>query len=701
MNPRPIFAPIGALFLSLCILLSAFAQTKQTDKPTDDKDDVVKISTNLVQIDAVVTKNGKPVTNLTAEDFEIYEDGRKQDITSFAYVSNISAIPSAAPDKTAPEKNEPDPGVPAEPIKREATRRTIAIVIDDLGMSAQSAGQLRPQLKKFIAEDLQPNDLVAVIRTGGKMGALQQFTNDKRILNRAVDRLSWNPCSRLGLSTLRRVEDMRTGGCLGLTHLQITLNALRFILESMGQLPGRKSLILVSEDIPLRVPSPLPEGAQRIMVGNEDTNYGDWLQRLTETAIRSSVVIYSIDAQGVQYTGITAADAVSGRIPETRPVLPGLLAGRFRTLQERREGSLRIAKNTGGFQITNSNSLELDRILEDQSGYYLIGYRPSEETFNRKFHHITAKVKRSGMTLRTRTGFFGITEDELARSKPTVQDQTNLALLSPFGAQGIELDLTSFFTIGKTENGKAEGPIVRSFIYVNANNLTFTPVNDRHQTSLEMHGAIFGDNGSMLEQVKHTAVLSLRPSEYQLALREGLNLRLDLPAKRSGAFQVRIAVRDQNSSKIGSAGEYVAVPDLKNDRLAMSGVVLRGAAETMTPTAAMANPGTIRFAPGADLHFAFMIYNSAINPATQLPNLVMQARLFRDGKPVGTGTETAVSVAKQADLARLFTTGVVKLDRNLEPGNYYLQVVITDKTARDKQLPVTQWVDFEIVKGVS
>ena len=698
MNARPLRAPVCSLFVSFCILTSALAQTTPTQKPADDKDDVVRISTNLVQIDAVVTKNGKPVRNLTADDFEIYEDGKKQAITSFAYISNISATASSAPDKTAPEKNEPDPGVPAEPIKRDVARRTIAIVVDDIGMSAQSMGQLRKQLKKLIAEDLQPNDLVAVIRTGGKMGALQQFTNDTRILNRAVDRLSYNPCSRLGLTTLSRVEDLRGAGCLGLTHVQLTLNALRFILESMGRLPGRKSLILVSEDIPIRVVSPLPEGAERIMVGNEDTNYGGWLYRITETAIRSSVVIYSIDAQGLQYTGITAADAVAGKIPEVKPKLPELLAARFKTLQERREGSLRIAKDTGGFQITNSNSLELDRILEDQSGYYLIGYRPGEETFNRKFHHITAKVKQSGMTIRTRTGFFGVTEEDLARGRPTVQDQTNLALLSPFGAQDIELDLASFFTNGKPEGNKTDGSVIRSFVYVNANNLTFTPVNDRQQTLLEMHGAIFGDNGAILEQVKLTAVLSLRQSEYQQALREGLNLRLDLPAKRPGAFQVRIAVRDQNSSKIGSAGDYVAVPDLKDQRLAMSGVVLRGAAGPMTPTAAMANPGAIRFPPGADLHFAFLIYNAAINSATQLPNLVMQARLFRDGKPVGTGMETPVSVAEQTDLTRLFTTGVVKLDRNLERGNYYLQVVITDKAARNKQPSVTQWVDFEIVK---
>ena len=81
-----------ALLLSFCVLLPVLAQTTPAptpQKPKDDQDEVVKITTNLVQVDAVVTKDGKPVTDLTPDDFEIYEDGKKQAITSFAYISNV------------------------------------------------------------------------------------------------------------------------------------------------------------------------------------------------------------------------------------------------------------------------------------------------------------------------------------------------------------------------------------------------------------------------------------------------------------------------------------------------------------------------------------------------------------------------------------------------------------------------------------
>ncbi|HEX5966387.1 MAG TPA: VWA domain-containing protein, partial [Pyrinomonadaceae bacterium] len=667
-----------ALILSFCTFLPVVGQT-----PAGDQDDVVRITTNLVQIDAVVMKDGKHVRDLKAEDFEIYEDGRKQTITNFAFISNLPNAPRAA----APAATNAAGVPPAGPLQRDVSRRTVAIVVDDLGMSAESMSHVRRQVRKFLAEEIQPNDLIAIIRTGGEMGALQQFTNDKRMLNRAVDLLRWNPCSRLGFATLSRSEIDGDGGCVGNTP-ERTLRGVRFILNAMGRLPGRKSMVLMSDDIPIRREEPGAVGADSVMLGGDVRNYGDWLQRIAETAIRSSVVIYSVDTQGLQYTGITAADGIRGmgNIPGTagtsdvpaRSAQLGMISSRSRTLISRGEGGLQLAQRTGGFQVRNSNGFQLDRIYEDQGGYYLLGYRPTEETFNRKFHHIKAKVKRSGMTLRTRAGFFGVTEEEANSGRPVITDPVNLALLSPFGAQDLELGVNSFFA-----NGKSEGSLIRSFIYLNAADLNFTSVNGQRETVLEVHGAVFGDNGAVIDRVKRDIVLSMGEAQFQQAIRDGLpdavRLRFDIPAKKSGSYQVRIAVRDRTSSKIGSAGEFVAVPDLDNKRLAASGIVLRGVSQASTPTAVMANPSARRFLVNSDLYFAFAVYNAAINPATQLPNLTMQARLFREGNAVGPPSEIPIEVKNQVDVSRPFINGSLRLNSNLEPGDYYLQVVITDK----------------------
>jgi len=685
MNHRVILA----LLLSLCTLLSAMGQTK----PADDKDDVVRITTNLVQVDAVVVKDGKVVRDLKAEDFEIYEDGRRQDITSFAFISNVD--PNAT--RTAQPKREKTGDLPPGPIERDARRRTIAIVVDDLGLSAESMSHVRKQLRKFVAEEMQPNDLVAIIRTGGEMGALQQFTNDKRVLTRALDVLRWNVCSRVGINVLpihsnfpaMRGDSQTPYGGYSYGN---TRRALNFILDAMAQLPGRKSMVLLSDSLPV-------EDQEEGLATNSEVarfyaeNYTAALRRIAEKAIRSSVVIYAIDTQGLQTTGITAADSFSGNPQQMMRQMNSLLSDRARLLQIRREGGELIARQTGGFHVRNSNDYGLARVAEDQTGYYLLGYRPTDETFNRKFHHIKAKIKRSGMSVRTRFGFFGISEEEVRRARRTPQDITNLALMSPFASQDIEVELASFFA-----NDKTEGSLVRSFVYVDANGLTFIPVNDRQETSLEIHGVIFGDNGLVVHQVKHTATLRLRQEEYEKAKSVGIRLRFDMPAVRPGSFQVRIGVRDQKSSKIGTAGQFVAVPDLRNKKLALSGVVLQGVADAGTQNVTMTNPAIRQVKAGSDLYFAFVSYNAAIDPATQSPNLVMETRLFRDGKMIKSSGEIALNLANQPDPVRLITTGVMRLDPALEPGPYYLQVVITDRAVKDKQPPAIQWVDFEIVK---
>ena len=688
-------APLS-LLLSFCIFLPVLAQTKpatpaQPQKTSDEQDDVVRITTNLVQVDAVVTKDGKVVPNLTADDFEIYEDGKRQEITSFAYISNVPGT-TPQPEKAPREKGAPV--VPFNPIRRDDPHRIVALVVDDLGLSAESMGQVRKQLRKFVAEQLQPNDLVAIIRTSGELGVLQQFTNDRRVLNRAVDHLRWNLCSRVGVDVFAPLSSdvfAPTGGefsgasCGGGSVLR-TLRSLRFILDSMGALPGRKSMVLFSDSL-------MRESQDEFFY--EDSRFLDHaapsalLNKIAEKAIRSSVVIYSVDTQGLAVTGPTVMDRFSGDPRTYGQQMQNLLSSRMNLLWARREGGEMIARQTGGFQIRNSNSFQLDRIMEDQSGYYLLGYRPTEDTFNRRFHHIKAKVKRSGMTLRTRYGFFGISEEDVIAKPLSPGQSANLALASPFGAQDIEVDLTSFFT-----HDRATGSVVRSFVYIAAKDLVFQKIDGRNIASIELHGVIFGDNGSVLEERARGATLTLIDRDYEYAMRNGLALRFDIPVKRPGSYQVRIATRDRTSSKIGTAGQFVEVPDINKKKLAVSGIVLgtpAGARSGVDANQILAGTGTRKFQLKDTLDFAFVAYNAA-----NASSLVMEAKLFRDGKNVYSGPEMPIAVGNQPDPNRMLVNGSLKLPSELELGNYFLQIVISDKSAKKKSTQVVQWVDFEI-----
>ena len=686
-----------ALLLSFCIFLPVLAQTLPPPPPPPQQkrnaknDDVVKITTNLVQVDAVVTKDGKVVPNLTADDFEIYEDGKRQTIISFAYISNVSN--STPPGTTAPEK-----GAPATPIKRNDPHRTIAFVVDDLGLSAESMVQVKKQLRKFVAEQLGPRDLVAVVRTSGEWGALQQFTNDKRVLNRSVDQLRWNFCNRVGIHVFRPAGMPSYSFCGQRSYLD-TLASLRYILGAMGQLPGRKSMVLLSDS--------MPSDSKDDLLGNDgpessfgddgkyaQTNYVQSLNRIAEKAIRSSVVIYSVDTQGLAYTGATAADyfpaTIAGSTSQLGHQMEALLTTRRALLDMRRAGAELLSFETGGFQVRDSNDFQFSRIVEDQNGYYLIGYRPTEETFNRSFHKIKAKVKGSGMTLRTRSGFYGVSEEDAASAQPSSAAGINLALASPFVAQDFEVNLASFFTDDKTT-----GSVVRSFVYIPVNDLEFENVDGRRRGSVELHGVIFGENGVVVEQRSRSGNLSLSEGEYRYAVRNGIALRLDMPVKRPGSYQVRVVARDKASSKIGSAGQFVVVPDLNKKKIEVSGIVLGTAARFSGPDVSqiIETPGMRRFELNSDLHFAFVVYN-----AMSANSLVMEARLFRDGKKIYSGLPAPIVVGNQPDPNRLFVNGAVRLGQDLAVGNYYLQIVITDRSAKNKASEVVQWIDFEVIK---
>jgi VWFA-related protein len=702
--------PYLALLLLFCILVPALGQNKPAPPPqqtTDDKDDVIKISTNLVQVDVVVTKDGKPVTGLTAEDFEIYEDGRRQTITNFAYISNVPTSLAPKPANTA-KKNNKDAVVPYAPVNPTEPRRIMAFVVDDLGIAWENMPLVRQQLRKFINEQMEPHDLVAIVRTGGELGALQQFTNDKRLLLRAVERLRWNHCNRVGIHTFAPVGSSGSGGSIcGSRSYYSTLQSLGFTVDAMGHLPGRKSLVLLSDSMPGESQEYEGLGSGSLAAGTTQDerlspgqNFTHALQTVAERAIRSSVVIYSVESAGLVYTGVTAADSFplgarqlwggAQGIAESVPQqILRVMNQRSETLWKRRQGGDLIARQTGGFPIRNSNSYQFDRILRDQTGYYLLGYRPSEETFNRRFHRIKAKVKRSGMALRTRFGFFGVTEEEAKRAKPTPRDVTNLALASPFVAQDIEVDLTSFFI-----DDKQSGPVVRSFINIDPKDLTFTRVGGRYHASLELYGMIFGDNGVIVEERADAATFNFSDADYEQITREGIGIGFDMPAKRPGAYQVRVAARDKPTSKIGTAGQYMAVPDLKKkQQLAVSGVVLA----TVKPDKTVAKSGVRRFPAGSDLYYAYNLYNAA-DESGNLRDLVMDVLLFREGKLVQTVPEVPIVVTDQSERSRVFVGNTLRLDSALEPGHYHLQVVVRNRNVKQKGPAVAQWADFEIGK---
>ena len=699
------------------------AQQKATAASAQDSaEEVVRITSSLVQLDLVVTdKNGKQVTDLKAEDFEVLEDGRQQPVTHLSYIS------------AAPARSELSESVEARPapgtltlLRRENVRRTIAVVVDDLGMSFETIAVTRSALRKFVNEQIQPGDLVAIIKTGGGVGALQQFTNNKQQLLAAVERVRWTQCSRRGLNAVAPVGQLSvTGGFSLCSELQnswlASIESLRSIVSGMRALPGRKSLLLFSDSFPAEQPEKLSSGPQALAIGQppqgvrlpnmrsesapgmtskEIVGDGAPLRKLAELAIRGSVVVYALDTRGLPALSLGAADKVNISLQSDQ-----VFNERVDDIINGRTGSALLAEQTGGLQIQNTNDLNqgLRRIMEDQQGYYLIGYRPGSETFNRRFHKIAVRVRiRPDLNVRTRTGFFGVTDEKARPAAPTAADRFQLALTSPFAASEIEVRVTPVFT-----SLPDVGPVLRSLLHIDARKLSFKEEPDGWRSAqLVLRGLLFGDNGQIVDEHQRAFTVRLRGATFERVQSQGFDYIFNMPAKKPGSYQFRIAILDTASSRVGSAGQYVNVPDLKKKRLALSGIVLNevpGGTSGLASAAADASEGPLKAASSGARHYHvnssvnydYLVFNAGGDPAGG--GLTTLVRLFRDGKVVFEH-ESPVEIMQQLDPWRVLAGGRLRLGTNLLPGDYVMQLTVTDRLAKNGQGMATELVDFEIVQ---
>src|SRR5256714_136514 len=522
-------------------------QPQPTPSPAEEsEEDVVRITSNLVQFDAVVAnRKANAVKDLRPEEFEVYVKGRKQPVTNSSHSraerAGRAAVRTPPPprpaDKTAPP-------VPPAQLKPGQVRRTVALVVDDLGTSFESMYYVRRALKKFVDEQMQPGDLVAIMRTSAGMGALQQFTSDKNVLYHAIERVRWYPLGRSSVSAFAPMEAAppgrdnsngdssgsngngnsdRTGGTDSGAAADAdefrdeifsvgTLGALNFIVRGMGELPGRKSVIMFSDGFTI-FDRDDPAKRQRVLEN---------LRRLVDLANRASVVVYTVDARGLPYLGMTAADDMGGRTPLQ---IQNLLDRRSQSYFDTQEGLHFLAEQTGGFFVHDRNDLSgaVRRVLDDQKGYYLIGFRPDESLFDRvkgrlHFNTLQVKSKRPGLHVRTRSGFIGVTDAEARPARHTRVEQIVGALASPFASGDVPLRLTSLF--GGDIN---TGSFVTSLMPIDMSNVAFPDEPEGwHKALLDVVALTFGEHGPVVEYTDRTETLRVRKEGFDTLRPDGI-----------------------------------------------------------------------------------------------------------------------------------------------------------------------------------
>ncbi len=268
---------------------------------------------------------------------------------------------------------------------------------------------------------------------------------------------------------------------------------------------------------------------------------------------------------------------------------------------------------------------------------------------------------------------------------------------------------------------------MRSLVHIEARDLTFTEEADGwHKAVFDILAVTFGDNGTIVDELSRTHTVRIRGESYRRALEDGLVFILTVPVKKPGAYQLRTALRDVSSERVGSASQFIEVPNIGKNRLTLSGIIVSGSdpavkrgatankdnesstaatpdaqankEEESTNSDPQAGPAVRRFRRGMVLGYGYAVYNATLDKGSARPQIQIQMRLFRDGKEVFTGRVQPFDASDQTDLKRLMAGGALQLGTEMIPGEYILQVIVTDPLAKEKYRTATQWIDFEIVK---
>ena len=712
----------------LCALLLGLVPAQTPPQKDDNQvDEVIRITTGLVQTDVVVVdKNERIVSDLKLEDFELYDNGKKQTLKFIEFVSATTGR-RVDGDKPSSVTRTTTPGVPlAGEIDRQFglaakdIKRVVAFVVDDLTIRLEDINPVRNLLLDFVNNKMRDGDLVAIVRVVGGKGLLQQLTGDRQLLRRAVSTIQPilspysannrpDPTIPSGPGALAAMAAPDAETALETSTNEIagagsnpefsnpgddvnqffrglsTLTTAMFVIDGLKEVPGHKNLVIISGGIPI---------FEARTTGAAFSNVTYLLNQLSDRAVRAGVTINTLDPRGLSATpGVIGFDKTESRSnyqseiqgratgfgrggAVDQAVFGPMLAGGGENL-----GLATVSKATGGVSVSNTNDFGagMDKILARSEGYYLLAYTPSGE-FDRKFHKLEVKVKRPGLRTFHHSGYAA--REEKPRELRTKEEQIVAAASSPISRR--DLDITPNVTIKFTPPSSST---VDMHLLINANKLNFTETGGRHQASLDIVGFIFDQLGKQRGGFSETINLSLTDENYKRAKTEGLtySATAELPP---GYYQIRSVVRETSSGNIGTFSKYLEIPDLSKNRLAVSSLFLFAVDPSNTITPLLAVRQVKR---SQDLRYAATVYNAKLKGGK--PGVTSELIISQAGKVLM--REPAQVIPQPASGQPMLKFGQLGLSR-VPKGRYVLTLMVTDPFG-DKDFQLTRSLDFQVI----
>lgn len=732
----------AAMMLFAAAAQGAQSPQNQPSRQAKEQDNVLRIESELVQIDLTVTdKQSNLIRDLRREDFELFEDGKKQTLTHFAIGTAKQPARWLTAEKRQPLASSQPFAASASGKTVETNNRHIVLAVDDYHLSPSNLTYVKHTLNKFINEQMAGGDQAAIVTTSGNTGLFQQFTSERPVLERAVSRLSVQEkklensfdipritehqaelieygdrgAMELAINDIMRFEAqdypngppsreileyrVRTKARLVLAmnghYLQATLTTLENVIRNLRPLAGRKIMVLLSDGF--------------FLSGTGLYSKLFDLRRITDAATRAGVVIYSIDARGL--VTVTPGGDASERVEFAPSTTDVQLRLQMSAINAQRDGLYALAAETGGTLFYNSNdlSLGLQRVLDANETYYVMAYQPSESRRDGRFHKIEVRVAgRPELKVRTRNGYYAPDDKaEKDARKAEEKRQEKLKTLPPEKlAQELQVEKEKQLAVGIgslfplrdipielavdfVDLATFSGAILNT--HINAARLSFEDAKGRQQSVVEIAGYFFDERGKSVASFNERIDLNIKSDTMESLLRQGFNYRR-LVELKPGFYQARVAVREEKSGRLGSVTAWVEIADVKTQKLTLSGIMLseagKGGLQDLADNTA-ANPSgsytprpssaSRRFKSGGDVDLLLFVYNAKSEQNTV--DLAIQTQIFSGSKQVFATPLMKIAVAQDSELQRIPFAARLPL-KALSPGQYELRLMVIDRLTK-------------------
>lgn len=520
---------------------------------------MVRVTTRLVQVNVVVQdKKGQPATDLTKDDFAIFDGGKEQKISTFSMEGSLLP-PAAAP---AAKKPPLAPNIFTNRVDRrlDAPKSVTIILFDGLNTKWEDQAYARQQVIKYL-QQVAPEDRVALYALGINLTILHDFTNDTSLLLNALARYKGRYATELDVANPEASDTGDDDLNAWLDHANQTMadfhqinmvnqtcEALEAIASHVAKIPGRKNLIWVSGGFPIYIgfDEAAANAGQDQPAGYIDTSekrtFNEEMEKAAHALNEANMAIYPVDARGLATSPNFAATSRGTANTRKGGPPPPIMPDKFQRTQDTMNV---LAERTGGKAYLNSNDLKnaIKHAIDDGRVTYVLGFYPTHGQWDGEFRALKIQVKRPHLTARSRLGYYALpdkSQDEKERLA-ALRD----AVLSPLEATGITMSAR----VDPIEPPKPG--TIKVYVQVETRDITLQLQDGRWIGGLDLFFVQQTKEGQSLNQLSDSVKLQLTPEVHDKVLKTGLILSKVIEIAQNSA-KLRVVTRDRPTGTVGS-----------------------------------------------------------------------------------------------------------------------------------------------------